>query len=117
MIGLKSSVAQKGRYVTQIIHFIDGHCKTIHGVDTETIDGRQYSLVTVEIPDSSVAGFRNGTYLRMVNPSTDEIHFEGVPNLNGDRGWGGLREVSVKDALAWRDNDTGNEYEVPIILT
>ena len=36
MIGLKSSVAQKGRYVTQIVHFIDGHCKTIHGIDTET---------------------------------------------------------------------------------
>ena len=86
-------------------------------VDTDTIDGRQYSLVTVEIPDSSVAGFRNGTYLRMVNPSTDEIHFEGVPNLNGSRGWGGLAKETVKHALAWRDSDTGNEYEVPVILT
>ena len=86
-------------------------------VDTDTIDGRQYSLVTVEIPDSSVAGFRNGTYLRMVNPSTDEIHFEGVPNLNGSRGWGGLTKETVKHALAWRDSDTGNEYEVPVILT
>ena len=86
-------------------------------VDTDTIDGRQYSLVTVEIPDSSVAGFRNGTYLRMVNPSTDEIHFEGVPNLNGSRGWGGLAKETVKHALAWRDSDTGNEYKVPVILT
>jgi len=53
----------------------------------------------------------------MVNPSTDEIHFEGVPNLNGDRGWGGLTKETVKHALAWRDSDTGNEYEVPVILT
>ena len=86
-------------------------------VDTDTIDGRQYSLVTVEIPDSSVAGFRNGTYLRMVNPSTDEIHFEGVPNLNGDRGWGGLTKETVKHALAWRDSDSGGEYKKPVILT
>ena len=86
-------------------------------VDTDTIDGRQYSLVTVEIPDNSVAGFRNGTYLRMVNPSTDEIHFEGVPNLNGDRGWGGLTKETVKHALAWRDSDSGGEYKKPVILT
>ena len=26
-----------------------------------------------------------GTYLRMVNPSTDEIHFEGVPNYERGR--------------------------------
>ena len=43
MTGLKSSVAQKGRYVTQIIHFIGGHCKTIHGVDTETIEQGQFT--------------------------------------------------------------------------
>ncbi len=43
MIGLKSSVAQKGRYVTQIVHFIDGYCKTIHGVDTETIEQGQFT--------------------------------------------------------------------------
>ena len=43
MVGLKSSVAQKGRYVTQIIHFVGGHCKTIHGVDTETIEQGQFT--------------------------------------------------------------------------
>lgn len=87
-------------------------------VDTDTIDGRQYSLVTVEIPDNSVAGFRNGTYLRMVNPSTDEIHFEGVPNVNipGDT-WGGLDKETVISALAWRDSDPQGEYQKPVILT
>ena len=48
MIGLKSSVAQKGRYVTQIIHFVGGHCKTIHGVDTETIEQGQFTKFTTK---------------------------------------------------------------------
>ena len=43
MVGLKSSVAHKGRYVTQIIHFVGGHCKTIHGIDTETIEQGQFT--------------------------------------------------------------------------
>lgn len=43
MVGLKSSVAQQGRYVTQIIHFVGGYCKTIHGVDTETIEQGQFT--------------------------------------------------------------------------
>ena len=43
MTGLKSSVAQKGKYVTQIIHFVGGHCKTIHGIDTDTIEQGQFT--------------------------------------------------------------------------
>ena len=43
MVGLKSSVAQQGRYVTQIIHFVGGYCKTIHGVDRETIEQGQFT--------------------------------------------------------------------------
>ena len=89
-------------------------------VDTNTIDGREYSLVSVEIPDKSVAGFRKGTYLRMVNPSTDEIHFEGVPNVNNPEdgnAWGGLNKETVTSALAWRDSDPQDDYQKPIILT
>ena len=48
MTGLKSSVAQKGRYVTQIIHFVGGHCKTIHGIDTETIEQGQFTKFTTK---------------------------------------------------------------------
>ena len=48
MVGLKSSVAQKGRYVTQIIHFVGGHCKTIHGIDTETIEQGQFTKFTTK---------------------------------------------------------------------
>jgi hypothetical protein len=41
----------------------------------------------------------------MVNPSTSEIHFEGIPNT----------ESTVIDALKWRDGDY--EYVKPIVLT
>jgi len=87
-------------------------------VDTNQIDGRQYSLVTIAIPDNSDEGYRKGTYLRMVNPSTDEIHFEGVPNVNiPGNTWGGLDEETVISALAWRDSDPEGEYQPPVILT
>jgi hypothetical protein len=34
---LKSTVAEVGRYVTQIIHFTSGNKRTITGIDTHTI--------------------------------------------------------------------------------
>tara|TARA_R110000744_G_scaffold195758_2_gene314869 strand:+ start:734 stop:955 length:222 start_codon:yes stop_codon:yes gene_type:complete len=48
MVGLKSSVAQKGRYVTQIVHFVGGQCKTIHSIDTETIEQGQFTKFTTK---------------------------------------------------------------------
>jgi len=106
-------------------------------VDEETIDGRHYKLLDVTIPDFSNARGINdpndsykGLYLEMINPSTGESHFEGVPNAT-DSGWGNsLQKATVKAALSWRDNDmlmqsgnswsrqspTGNEYVKPIVL-
>jgi hypothetical protein len=40
---LLSSVAKEGRYVTQIIHFKNGYRKTIHGVDTLSIEQGQFT--------------------------------------------------------------------------
>ena len=40
---LMSSVAKEGRYVTQIIHFKGGYRKTIHGIDTLTIEQGQFT--------------------------------------------------------------------------
>jgi hypothetical protein len=40
---LLSSVAHEGRYVTQILHFKDGYRKTIHGVDTLSIEQGQFT--------------------------------------------------------------------------
>ena len=40
---LLSSVAHEGRYVTQIIHFKEGYRKTIHGVDTLSIEQGQFT--------------------------------------------------------------------------
>ena len=71
-----------------------------------------------------------GLYLEMINPSTGESHFEGVPNTD-NAGWGdSLNKATVKAALTWRDNDTliqsgnswsrnapnGSEYVKPIVL-
>ncbi len=90
-------------------------------LDKDTIDGRPYDLVSVEIEDvGTVKGVRWCNYLRMVNPSTDEIHFEGVPNT----------VTTVKQALGWRDGEVEprwngansprtmeGEYVKPKILT
>jgi len=40
---LLSSVAKEGRYVTQIIHFKNGYRKTIHGIDTLSIEQGQFT--------------------------------------------------------------------------
>ena len=93
-------------------------------VDEDTIDGRYYKLLDVTIPDFSNT-LRNsdpvnnsdsykGLYLEMINPSTGESHFEGIPNAD-ERGWGNsLKEATVRAALTWRDNDisiqSGNQW-------
>jgi len=78
-------------------------------VDEDVIDGRPYKLIDVTIPDYSDAttdGTSKGLYLEMLNPSTGESHFEGVPNLGQSSGWGPrLTEATVKAALTWRDGD------------
>ena len=104
-------------------------------VDEDTIDGRHYKLLDVTIPDFSVVMDNNdsykGLYLEMINPSTGESHFEGVPNA-GNGGWSmnSLKKATVKAALTWRDDDirvqsgnswgnnspTGDEYVEPIVL-
>jgi hypothetical protein len=96
-------------------------------IDSDLINGNAYELLEVIIPFSNGEdGERDqiGTYLRMVNPSTDEIHFEGVPNYNkyfasdSDRQWARDNTIlspTVRAALAWRDNET--KYTIPIKLT
>ena len=40
---LMSSATQQGRYVTQIIHFVHGYRKTIHDIDTWSIEQGQFT--------------------------------------------------------------------------
>ena len=105
-------------------------------VDKDTIDGRYYRLLDVTIPDFSDTSLADNTYkglyLEMINPSTGESHFEGVPNVTGAQ-WGNrLDDATVKAALTWRDGDSivqngstwinadgsGNSdnYVVPVVL-
>jgi hypothetical protein len=73
-------------------------------VDIDFIDGREYKLLNVEIPDNSTSDRRSDKclYLQMVNPSTGEDHFEGVANVGN---WNAPKEATVKEALSWRDGD------------
>jgi hypothetical protein len=43
MINLKSTIIKKGRYVTQIIHFIGGEKRTFHNVDTHSLKQGQFT--------------------------------------------------------------------------
>ena len=76
-------------------------------VDIDFVDGREYKLLNVDIPDLSVNDIRmektrKCLYLQMINPSTGESHFEGIQNVGG---WGAPKEATVVAALAWRDGD------------
>jgi len=88
-------------------------------VDTNTVDGRKYELLRFDFPvirDGKVAEeTRKATFLKMINPSTDETCVEGIPN-NCEHTWS--REITtytVLQALAWRDGEVN--YTVPIALT
>ena len=98
-------------------------------VDIDFIDGREYKLLNVEIPDESIGRSETyqGLYLEMLNPSTGESHFEGIANVGI---WNAPREATVKEALAWRDGDRNMQglssfrdqdiksaYVIPVKLT
>jgi len=88
-------------------------------VDTNTVDGRKYELLRFDFPvvrnGKVVEETRKATFLKMINPSTDETCVEGIPN-NCEHTWS--REITtytVLQALAWRDGEVN--YTVPIALT
>jgi hypothetical protein len=104
-------------------------------LDVAFFNGSEYQLVQFKIP-AIVTGNNNNwnstqnekwaTYLKMINPSTGEIHLEGVP-LKSDNSWDYIPEHTVKGALAWRDGenlDSNNgrksdnwSYSEPKIIT
>tara|TARA_R110001592_G_scaffold45053_3_gene144250 strand:- start:1989 stop:2219 length:231 start_codon:yes stop_codon:yes gene_type:complete len=43
MINLKSTIIEKGKYVTQIIHFVGGVKRTFHGIRTDSLKQGQFS--------------------------------------------------------------------------
>ena len=90
-------------------------------IDKDVINNNPYELITVEIPDlNETTGYRIGNYLRMVNPSTDEIHFEGVANeVNDKHTYVTTTHFidTVSKALAWRNGDSLDNYNVPHIIT
>ncbi len=98
-------------------------------VDKDTINNNIYELLSVVIPDTTPGAAPDtttkGNYLKMINPTTDEIHIEGVANETSN--WNGHSIDTVKKALAWRDGEIDNVnlnidksnliYTVPEIIT
>jgi hypothetical protein len=88
-------------------------------VDRDTIDGRKYELLRFDFPvvrnGKVVEETRKATYLKMINPSTDETCVEGIPN-NCESTWSReITTLTVSQALAWRDGE--QNYIVPVALT
>ena len=88
-------------------------------VDKNVVDGRKYELLRFDFPvvrnGKVVEETRKATYLKMINPSTDETCVEGIPN-NCDSTWNQeITTNTVLQALAWRDGE--DNYIVPIALT
>lgn len=108
---------------------IDNIIKTLPHkiVDKDVVNDNPYELVRILIPDNGARNdskTRDGLYLKMINPSTSEVHFEGVADvipknqkLNdwSTRRW--IKSETVLDALAWRNGDGSYEYNVPVKMT
>lgn len=110
-------------------------CPTVI-IDTNTVDGRPYELIEVEIPTmiyhasygSNTISTKKCLYLKMLNPSTGEYHLEGVARKSDNR-WDYVPEETVLGALAWRDGENAEEswngvsksedwnYLKPIVIT
>ena len=43
MLNLKSTIIEKGKYVTQIIHFVNGVKRTLHGIRSDSRKQGQFS--------------------------------------------------------------------------
>ena len=93
-----------------------GLARVLSNFETKVLDkSRHYELIQVLIPSFSTKMWGSlhpsrekwATYLKMVNPSTGEIHLEGVP-LKTDNNTDYIPEETVKGALAWRDGENGD---------
>ena len=101
-------------------------------VDKEVINNGEYQLIKFPHPDPDNR-FPHCYYLKMINPSTDETHLEGVGPY-GDVN--GIADETVQAALKWRDGDgavnlvngqinSNNpefrngefDYEIPVAIT
>ena len=75
-------------------------------LESEQIDQfGDYELLAFTVNDNKI-----GPYLKMVNPSTGEIHVEGVGDVNNP--WA---IKTCEEALAWRMGLS--EYVTPVVLT
>jgi hypothetical protein len=70
-------------------------------IDTATIGGHDYELVLLSVRDVK------RPYLKMSDPTTSEFYIEGIkPGI-----------TTVKGALAWREGEDEEAYELPVART
>lgn len=88
-----------------------GIAKVLKDLNAVSLDKQgTYELVNLKLPDAPNVWPRepDRPYLKMLNPSTGEVHVEGVPP----------HVTTVKAALAWRNGDVHpNDFKRPIKLT
>ena len=76
---LLSSITKKGKYVTQIIHFMNGYRKTIHGIETESVEQGQFTKFKCKDGRKIMI---NDAYVLMVEVFTEE-QFKNIGDTDG----------------------------------
>ena len=99
-------------------------------VNKANFNNTEYELIKFPHPDPNNR-FPNCYYLKMINPSTGEVHLEGVGPYQDSNG---IKEETVEAALKWRDGDGAVDvkdgsidrwrtnskqfdYEIPVAIT
>ena len=77
-----------------------------------------YELIEFQIPNSDTnLSPINALYLKMTNPSTQDICIEGIPPQDHWTWDDRTSKLTIQKALAWRNGDRDDTYTVPNVLT
>ena len=91
MINLKSSIIKKGKYVSQILHFVGGEKRTFNNVDTESKLRNQFMALQKSIQSTYVPDLNSSLYEKYIFFAA--INYEKM-SLNG--GSSGSKEKAIE---------------------
>jgi hypothetical protein len=72
-INLKSSITQKGRYVSKILHFINGEKRTFNSVDTHSIKQGQFTKFETKDGRLVMVNDKNILCIEIITEENDNI--------------------------------------------
>jgi|TARA_R110002167_G_scaffold48202_1_gene142424 hypothetical protein len=72
MMDMNSSIKKKGRYVTQIIHFVGGEKRTIDNIDTTSVVQGQFTKFVQKNGTMVMVNDKNVLFIEVFN-GTEEI--------------------------------------------